>query len=80
MAQIENIDLSKDTSDRRGIRNGLTDALNTMRVGQSVFIENATYTSAHVCINAAKRRIKNPVKGSFRVVPEADGVRVGRVG
>lgn len=70
--QIEDIAVSATP-----YRNGLTDKLAALGVGQSVFVDT-TYQAAYQCIRQAKFRRKNPLSGSFRVVVEGSGVRVGR--
>lgn len=72
--QIQNISLI----DHKGVRTGLTGKIDQLKVGQSFFVET-NYTSAYACIGQAKRRLKSPLKGKFRIVKEGDGVRVGRI-
>lgn len=73
MLKIENIPL--DFSENK---HGLTAKLAEMEIGQSVFVPTS-YGAASSCVRSAKARVKNPLRGEFRILVEANGVRVGRL-
>lgn len=76
---IEDIPVTKPAGLDKREKTGLVRALFKMRVGQSALFQT-TYATAHNAISKARRRkLSAPLKGRFLVVPEGNGVRVGRV-